>query len=160
MVSFTHGNEKNIAANIPEMVTISRAEYGSQQAQLTELKLQNQWFLEQLGLVKKWQFGAFSEQLDEGLMDQLSIMANVVEAYAYGTKNATAEQVAVKALARKRQGLKQWPYLVRYLEDGRLELSNNRAERSIKPFLMGRKNWLFSNTPAGAQSSAVIYSLI
>lgn len=91
MVSFTHGNEKNIAANIPEMVTISRAEYGSQQAQLTELKLQNQWFLEQLGLVKKWQFGAFSEQLDEGLMDQLSIMANMVEAYAYRAKNATAE---------------------------------------------------------------------
>ena len=47
-----------------------------------------------------------------------------------------------------------------YLEDGRLELSNNRAERSIKPFVMGRKNWLFANTPGGAQASAVIYSLI
>ena len=56
--------------------------------------------------------------------------------------------------------LEQWPYLIRYLEDGRLELSNNRAERSIKPFVTGRKNWLFANTPAGAQSSAVIYSLI
>jgi len=56
--------------------------------------------------------------------------------------------------------LEQWPYLVRYLEDGRLELSNNRAERSIKPFVMGRKNFLFANTPAGAQSSAVIYSTI
>ena len=44
----------------------------------------------------------------------------------------------------------QWPYLVRYLEDGRLELSNSRAERSIKPFVVGRKGWLFSNTPAGA----------
>lgn len=54
----------------------------------------------------------------------------------------------------------QWPYLVRYLEDGRLELSNNRAERSIKPFVIGRKNFLFANTPLGAQSSAVIYSLI
>ena len=51
-------------------------------------------------------------------------------------------------------------FLVRYLEAGRLEPSNNRAERSIKPFVMGRKNWLFANTPAGAQSSAVIYSLI
>ena len=50
----------------------------------------------------------------------------------------------------------QWPYLVRYLEAGRLKLSNNRAERSIKPFVVGRKGWLFSNTPA----SAVIYSLI
>lgn len=52
--------------------------------------------------------------------------------------------------------LEQWPYLTRYLEDGRLELSNNRAERSIKPFVMGRKNWLFANTPGGAQASAVI----
>ena len=56
--------------------------------------------------------------------------------------------------------LEQWPYLTRYLEDGRLELSNNRAERSIKPFVMDRKNWLFANTPGGAQASAVIYSLI
>ena len=56
--------------------------------------------------------------------------------------------------------LEQWPYLIRYLEDGQLELSNNRAERSIKPFVMGRKNWLFANTPGGAQSSSVIYSLI
>ena len=56
--------------------------------------------------------------------------------------------------------MEQWPYLTRYLEDGRLELSNNRAERSIKPFVMGRKNWLFANTPGGAQASAVIYSLI
>ena len=54
----------------------------------------------------------------------------------------------------------QWPCLLRYLEDGRLKLSNNRAERSIKPFVIGRKNFLFANTPLGTQSSAVIYSLI
>nr|WP_270576719.1 transposase [Butyricicoccus sp. OF30-11pH9A] len=340
-------NEKRIATSNAEMVTISRAEYESQQTQLTELKLQNQWLLEQLGLAKKRQFGSSSEKLQEGLMDQLSLSFNELEAYAYGTKSATPEQVAVKAHARKkqsgsvteivpegtptevvehrlseeelicsacgskmeeigkevrrslqmeparfwiredvyytyacrkceqdsgeanilktpkepallpgsyasaeavahiavqkfvmysplyrleqefhRQGLKlsrqtmsnwllnvsdtwlqpiyevlhrqlcrekvlhgdettlqvlkepgkaapksalgralhylleQWPYLIRYLEDGRLELSNNRAERSIKPFVMGRKNWLFANTPGGAQSSSVIYSLI
>ena len=50
--------------------------------------------------------------------------------------------------------------LADYLEDGRLELSNNRAERSIKPFVMGKMNWLFANTPGGAQASSVIYSLI
>lgn len=54
----------------------------------------------------------------------------------------------------------QWPYLIRVLEDGRLELSNNLAERSIKPFVIGRKNFLFANTPWGAQGSAVIYSMI
>jgi transposase len=56
--------------------------------------------------------------------------------------------------------LSQRKYLENYLLDGRLELSNNRAERSIKPFVIGRKNWLFANTPRGAKASAVIYSLI
>ena len=84
-------HEKNAAVSPPEMVTISRAEYDSQQAQRTELKLQNQWLLGQFGLAKKRQFGASSERLQEGLMDQLSLMANEAEAYAYGTKNATAE---------------------------------------------------------------------
>ena len=96
-------NKKNTATNNPEIVTLSRAEYESQQAQLTELKLQNQWLLEQLGLAKKRQFGKSSERLQEGLMDQLVLMANEAEAYAYGTKNATEEQVKVKAHARKRQ---------------------------------------------------------
>ena len=54
----------------------------------------------------------------------------------------------------------QKEYLGRYLLDGRLEISNNRAERSIKPFVIGRKNWLFSKTPGGARASAVYYSLI
>ena len=54
----------------------------------------------------------------------------------------------------------QWPYLCNYLLDGRLEISNNRAERSIKPFVIDRKNFLFANTPRGAQGSAVMFSLI
>ncbi|MGI6449789.1 MAG: IS66 family transposase [Desulfitobacteriia bacterium] len=54
----------------------------------------------------------------------------------------------------------QRKYLERYLLDGRLEISNNRAERSIKPFVIGRKNWLFANTPNGAKASAIYYSLI
>ena len=57
-------------------------------------------------------------------------------------------------------GLNQWTKLVRFLEDGRIEIDNNRAERSIKPFVIGRKNWLFCNTPKGAKASAVIYSII
>ena len=39
-------------------------------------------------------------------------------------------------------------------------MSNNRAERSIKPFVIGRKNWLFASSPSGAKSSAIIYSII
>jgi transposase len=57
-------------------------------------------------------------------------------------------------------GRNQWPKLVRFLEDGRIEIDNNRAERSIKPFVIGRKNWLFCNTPKGARASATIFSII
>ena len=46
------------------------------------------------------------------------------------------------------------------LEEGSLELSNNRAERSMKPFVIDRKNFLFANTPKGATGSAVMFSLI
>ena len=46
------------------------------------------------------------------------------------------------------------------LSDGRLEISNDRAERSIKPFVMGRKNFLFANVPKGAKASTIIYSLV
>ena len=47
-----------------------------------------------------------------------------------------------------------------FLKDGRLELDNNRGERSIKPFVMGRKAWLFSTSPKGAKASAVIYIIV
>lgn len=54
----------------------------------------------------------------------------------------------------------QWDKLTAFLQDGRLELDNNRSERSIKPFVIGRKNWLFANTPRGATASAIIYSIV
>jgi transposase len=56
--------------------------------------------------------------------------------------------------------LGQQKYLNHFLLDGHLELSNNRAERSIKPFVIDRKNFLFCNTPGGAEASAVMFSLI
>lgn len=56
--------------------------------------------------------------------------------------------------------LRQWNRLVGYLEDGRLFPDNNLAENAIRPFVVGRKNWLFSGTPEGAETSAMIYSLI
>ena len=54
----------------------------------------------------------------------------------------------------------QWPKLVRVLEDGRIELSTNAVERAIRPFVIGRKAWLFADTPSGATASARLYSLV
>jgi len=53
-----------------------------------------------------------------------------------------------------------WPQLTRYTERGDLPIDNNRCENAIRPFVVGRKAWLFSDTPAGAHASAVIYSLV
>lgn len=54
----------------------------------------------------------------------------------------------------------QWSWLIVWMENGRLDISNNLAERIIKPFVMSRENFLFANTPFGAHSSAIIFSLI
>ena len=56
--------------------------------------------------------------------------------------------------------LNQWSTLVVYLSDGRLDIDNNSTERMIKPFALGRKNWLFSGNENGAKASAIIYSLL
>jgi len=55
---------------------------------------------------------------------------------------------------------KYWDKLIRYTQRGDLPIDNNRAENAIRPFVIGRKNWLFSDTPQGANASAIIYSVI
>lgn len=74
----------------------------------------------------------------------------------------SAQQVPPKTKLGEAIGysLNQWEKLIRYTEDGQLNIDNNRAERAIKPFVIGRKNWLFSNTAKGANASAVLYSII
>ena len=53
---------------------------------------------------------------------------------------------------------KKW--LLRYLDDGNLDISNNLVERSVRPYAVGRRNWLFCNVPAGADASAAVYSIV
>jgi transposase len=54
----------------------------------------------------------------------------------------------------------EWDKLIRYLDDGRLKIDNNGAENAIRPFVVGRKNWLFSTSVKGVKASANLYSLI
>ena len=56
--------------------------------------------------------------------------------------------------------LGQWPKLIRYLEDAAIGPDTNPCERAIRPFVVGRKNWLFSGSPRGAAASAALYGLI
>nr|WP_242843408.1 IS66 family transposase [Ruminococcus albus] len=59
-----------------------------------------------------------------------------------------------------RYALNERKYLYTFLENGDVPIDNNRAENAIRPFALGRKNWLFSNTANGARSSATLYSII
>jgi len=54
----------------------------------------------------------------------------------------------------------QWPKLRRYVDDGRYVIDNNVCENAIRPFVVGRRNWLFADTVAGANASANLYSLL
>jgi hypothetical protein len=56
--------------------------------------------------------------------------------------------------------LNQWAYVSDYCEDGQLLISNALAENAIRPFAVGRKAWLFSDTPKGARASATCYTLV
>ena len=93
----------------------------------------------------------YSQRLEQAkpVLDAMFAWAN--------TRTAAPKSALGKAFHYLKE---QWPYLTNYLKDGRLEISNNRAERSIKPFVIDRKNFLFANTPKGATGSAVMFSLI
>ena len=95
------------------------------------------------------------ERYDERLKQAKPVL-DAMFAWA-NTRTAAPKSALGKALHYLKE---QWPYLTNYLKDGRLEISNNRAERSIKPFVIDRKNFLFANTPKGASGSAVMFSMI
>ncbi|MCF1455993.1 MAG: IS66 family transposase [Shewanella sp.] len=82
------------------------------------------------------------------------------ELYAWASKSV--DEVPPTSLMGKALHylLAQWPKLIRYVEDGRVSIDNNATERAIRPFVIGRRNWLFADTPAGATASANLYSLI
>jgi hypothetical protein len=56
--------------------------------------------------------------------------------------------------------LGQWPYIVRFVDDGRLSIDNNIAERSVKAFVIGRKNWLFADSVDGGNATAVLTTMV
>ena len=91
------------------------------------------------------------QQRSQPILEQLKAWLDKTQPQVAGQ---TALGKAVNYLAGN------WSRLVRYVEGGHLPIDNNRAENAIRPFVIGRKNWLFSDTPKGATASAQIYSLI
>lgn len=96
---------------------------------------------------------------DERFHKRLELERPVLEAFWCWLENLTFLKGSAlgKAVVYAKN---QKPYMENYLLDGRLAISNNAAENAIRPFTVGRKNWLFADTPKGAAASAAVYSLI
>ena len=86
-------------------------------------------------------------------------LAYIAKLYRIDKKAATVPPSTAfgKAVTYTRE---QWPFLVRYLESPYLTPDTNRVENAIRPFVIGRRNWLFAGSPRGAHASATLYSLI
>jgi transposase len=98
---------------------------------------------------------------EERYKERLERSQPVLEAFSAWLREQTPRVLPKSALGQAIKYCRnQWERLEAFLKDGRLEIDNNRGERSIKPFVIGRKNWLFSNTAKGAKSSAIIYSIV
>jgi len=109
----------------------------------------------------------------ERKIDKLNL--NDDERYAYRQKHAIPKLNELKAWLEKNEpkiakdsithkaikyALNQWDYLAAYCDHGQLNISNVLAENAIRPFVVGRKAWLFADTPRGASASAIYYTLI
>ena len=109
----------------------------------------------------------------ERKIDELGL--DDVQRYAYRQEHAIPKLVALKSWLIKNEGkvtkdsltykaikyaLNQWKNLIAYCEHGQLCISNVLVENAIRPFAVGRKAWLFSDTPSGAKAGAVYYTLI
>ena len=96
---------------------------------------------------------------EERMQERLDKQKPLMEAFFHSLEGPIVSPKS--ALGRAiNYALGQKEYILNVYHDGRLELTNNRAERSIKPFVIGRKNFLFANTPRGANASAILYSLV
>ncbi len=106
---------------------------------------------------RKWKEATPEERYTARLAESKPILA------AFSTwLKAQQLRVLPKGLLGKAitYSLNQWDKLNVFLQDGRLEIDNNRSERSIKSVVIGRKNFIFCNTPRGARASAMIYSVV
>ena len=119
------------------------------------------WFvgkIQDLSKVEKAITGLTPEKARAYRLERAPVILEKIKARLNELQDKTpAEGLLGKAI---HYTLNQWPKLQVYLEDGRLEISNNRMERAFKAFAVGRKNWLFAGNADGAHAAANIFSLI
>jgi transposase len=118
-----------------------------------------EWFAKLYAIEKQLKEDkALSEQIKQTRMTEAKpILAHFKQWLLTQQKTVLPKSPLGKALF---YSIKHWDSLTQYINDGRLEIDNNRSERAIKPFVIGRKNWLFSCSTKGADASSILFSLV
>ena len=108
-------------------------------------------------LERKWEECNHEKRLEERKVHSKPVVEEI---------ETLLEEAELKVVPKSKLGnavgylRNEWEHLTVFLKDGRAELSNNRKENFIRPYVIGRKGWLFSDTVAGAEASAGLYSLM
>ena len=98
---------------------------------------------------------------DERYQQRQAVAIPIIEKLRQWLEKSLPQVLPNSAIGKALTYLKnQWARLIRYVDDGRYPIDNNPAENAIRPFTIGRKNWLFANSQAGAHASANLYSLV
>lgn len=155
------GYEQTASTLVGCMAHARRKFKEAQDAQKNKQTGKAQWALNHIQKLYRIETQLTNKSAEEKYAIRQSEAKPLMDAFKHWL-DESANQVAPKTLigTAVHYCLNQWDKLKRYIENGDLSIDNNRAERAIKPFVIGRKNWLFSNTASGARSSAILYSLI
>lgn len=118
-----------------------------------------EWFAKLYAIEKKLKEDhASTEQIKQARMTETKPILNEFKQWLLAQQKTVLPKSPLgKALF---YSIKHWDSLTQYINDGRLEIDNNRSERAIKPFVIGRKNWLFNTSTKGADASSVLFSLV
>jgi len=118
-----------------------------------------EWFAKLDAIEKRLKEGkATSEQIKQVRMTEAQPILTEFKQWLLTQQKITLPKSPLgKALF---YSIKHWDSLTQYINDGRLEIDNNRSERAIKPFVIGRKNWLFNSSSKGADASSILFSLV
>ena len=117
------------------------------------------WFAKLYAIEK--QFKEDKASIDDIYQKRQSKSATILAAFKIWLHENLSKVPPKSAIGKAfAYSINHWDSLTKYINDGRLEIDNNRSERAIKPFVIGRKNWLFHYNDIGAEAGATLYSLI
>jgi hypothetical protein len=111
---------------------------------------------------EKYQVTSRTEQAAAMGLESLVAPIGCRKVFWTGVFGATLGKISGKSTFAQaiRYALSRWAALTRFTADGRLEMTNNAAERAIRPLIIGRKNWLFAGSDSGGERAAMLYTII